>query len=267
MTNWRLRMSHVITVLLFVVISVSMVPFSTAETGVQNEIIIVENDWPPFLLGKSNETFPGFAKELLTTCISKTDYKPVFIFFPIKRMFAYLKTGEADLAIFSHKKARESFLLYGKTPLFTTGYRPIVRADSNIQIQTLADFDKLRLGHLAGLKYSPKFYEYITKREKSSNLITTTMGNSTQKMLLEGIIDIYVDTRESALWRAKQHNVEDQIRILDFDIKTSNYFVTISKKSPRITSQSKLLDSIDSCVTNLRTTGRYDIIAAKYGIQ
>lgn len=261
-------MSRILAVLFMVIASISASSFMVmADTSTPKEIIIVENDWPPFLIGKSNGELPGLAKELLTTCLSQTDYKPVFAFFPLKRMFSYLKTGEVDLAIFSYKKKRESFLRYGKTPLFTSGYRPIVRADSNIQIQSLKDFDALRLGHLAGLKYSPAFYDYIAHREKDGNLITTTQGGSTQKMLLEGIIDIYVDTSAVALWRASQNNVEDQIKVLDFDIKTSEYFVTVSKNSTRITSQSELLESIDTCLNDLHKTGRYHDIAAKYGLQ
>jgi len=240
---------------------------SATESVKTNEIIIVENDWPPFFFGRTQNELPGFAKEVLTTCVSEIGYKPIFKFFPIKRMFVYLESGEVDLAIFSYKKKRESFLHYGKTPLFTSSYRPVVKKDSEIDIKNLQDFNNLRLGHLAGLSYSPEYLKYIENRRKDGTLITTTTGESNLKMLLEGIIDIYVGTREPELWHAKQSGTLDQIKILDFDIKTSEYFVTASRKSPRIASKDEFLDLLDQCLQSLQSTTQYHDIAIQYGIQ
>jgi len=257
-----------LTAFIIILMVFSTGSFSSAtESGKTDEIIIVENDWPPFFFGRTKNELPGFAREILTTCVSEIGYKPTFKFFPIKRMFVYLKSGEVDLAIFSYKKKRESFLQYGKTPLFTSSYRPVVKSESEINIKSLQDFDNLQLGHLAGLSYSPDYLNYIENRRKEGTLITTTIGESNLKMLLEGIIDIYVGTVEPELWHAKQSGVLDQIKILDFDIKTSKYFVTASKKSPRIESKEEFLGSLDQCLSSLKSTSQYRDIANQYGIQ
>ena len=138
------------------------------EAGEPHALNIVENDWPPyFFAGKSNGV-EGFAKELLKMFIPERGYTCNFTFYPVKRMYSYMEKGKLDIALFSYKKERESFLVYGKEPLFTSGYRPVVLTGSDIKIRSLTDFDTLRIGHLAGLKYSRSFLEYVEKFSFSS---------------------------------------------------------------------------------------------------
>lgn len=232
-----------------------------------SEAIVIENDWPPYYFGKNRDTLPGFARELIEHCSSEAGIAPQFHFFPVKRMYSYLKKGEIDIAIFSYKKSREDFVYYGTESLFTSGYRPVVLKDSGITIEKMRDFDALKLGHLAGLIYSPDFLSYINQRKKNNTLITTTIGGATLKMLLEGIIDVYVDTRDTVLWRAKQEDVRDRLSIIDFDIKTSNYFLTISKNTQRIADPKSVLDRFDACIKSSKDNGSYSTIARKYGIE
>ena len=82
----------------------------------------------------------------------------------------------------------------------------MVLAGKNIQIKTIQDFDNLRLGHLEGLKYSKDFYDYVEARRKKGSLIIATTENSCLKMLLNNMIDVFVDTQDTALWQAKEMN-------------------------------------------------------------
>lgn len=230
-------------------------------------VIIIESDWPPYFFGDIPQHQSGFARELLDVCIPETGYSPEYIFYPINRMRSYIKAGQVDIVIFSYKKPREQFVTYGHESLFVAGYRPVVRSDSGIEIHSLADFDKLRLGHLAGLRYSPTFLEYVEQRQAAGTLVTTSLGDTPLRMLLRDMVDVFVDTQDTVAWRAKQSGSVDKITILDFDIKTSEYFVTVSKNSPRIKSPRTFLNSIDQCVQRLKSDGTYAEIASKYGIQ
>lgn len=227
---------------------------------------IVENDWPPFYF-KEKPGPKGMARELLEKCVPEAGYRYRFDFYPVKRMYDYLEKGKLDVALFSYKKSRESFLLYGKEPLFYSGYRPVVLAGDDIEIRSIRDFDSLRLGHLAGLKYSGEFLAYVENREKAGRLVTVSTGDSCIRMLLAGMIDVYVDTRETILWRAKQMNALDKIRILDFDIRTRDYFVTVSKQSKNVKDGNHFLEAIDQCIRTAKKDGTYDNIAAKYGLR
>lgn len=182
-------------------------------------------------------------------------------------MYSYLEDGKIDIWVFSHNKEREEFLIYAVEPLFVSGYRAVILADKDIHISSLKDFDSLRVGHLAGLKYSKDYFDYIENRKNAGSLVMTTTGDSCLKMLLAGMIDIFVDTRETTLWRAKQMNSLDKIMILDFDIQTKNYYVTISKQSKVVDDKRAFLDKLDQCLTAAKKDGRYAEPAKKYGIQ
>ena len=245
---------------------ITILSFRVAEAGEQGSLRIIENDWPPYYFKNKSDKLPGFARELLSICISRLGYRAEFTFYPVKRMYAYLERGELDISIFSHKKSREDLVHFGHEPLFVSGYRPVVRSGSGIGILSLADFDDLKIGHLAGLRYSEAFLTYIDKRRKAGTLITGTTGDSCLRMLTENIIDIFVDSKNTVLWRAQQTGITEKITILDYDIQTSRYFVTVSKASPRIADKPGFLEQMDDCLRVIKKDGRYREIARKYGL-
>src|SRR4029079_19729793 len=101
--------------------------------------------------------------------------------------------GFVDAHVMSFDPKRASYLTYGKVPLFSDAYRPVVRAGSGIQIRTLADFDKLRIGHLRGLRYSDAFHDYIEKRIAQGGVTQVDINDALLKLLLENKIDVYVN--------------------------------------------------------------------------
>ena len=178
--------------------------FRVAGAEEAQTLRIIENDWPPYYVKDPSANLPGFARELLNICIPQLGYHTDFTFYPVKRMYTYLEKGELDIALFSYRKSREALVHFSREPLFASGYRPVVRAGGGIQIRSLADFENLRIGHLAGLKYSESFLAYIEKRREAGTLVTSTTGDSCLRMLMEDIIDIFVDTESTVRWRAKQ---------------------------------------------------------------
>ncbi|WP_022667097.1 substrate-binding periplasmic protein [Desulfospira joergensenii] len=238
----------------------------TAGAGEPKVLRIIENDWPPYYFKEKSGPLPGFARELLDHCLPRLGFETEFVFYPVKRMYTYLAKGEIDIALFSYRKSREDLVHYSSEPLFVSGYRPVVRAGTNIRIQSLSDFDSLTIGHLAGLKYSKDFLSYIEKRRGAGTLVTSITGDSCLRMLTEGMIDVFVDIENTVRWRAKQMGFTDQIEILSYDIRTRDYFVTLSKTSPRIVDKIDFLKKMDECLRTMKTDGRYREIAAKYGL-
>jgi ABC-type amino acid transport substrate-binding protein len=266
-----MRLSKNNPLLCFWAVSVALFALFTVGTASAAEerpiLTVVENDWPPYFFAGKADAPEGFAKELLKPCLEQAGYGHKFEFYPVKRMYSYLETGKLDIALFSYKKSREALVEYGREPIFSSGYWPIVRADSDIRIESLSDFDGLKLCHLAGLRYSKEFLEYIKKRQQAGTLVVSTLGSSCLKMLLEGIVDVYVDTKDTSLWRAKQMDVLDKIRVVDFDIQTKDYFVTISKKSDAVKNKGSVLGTVDMCLKKAKKDGSYNKIAKRYGLR
>lgn len=252
-----------------IVTIICLIVFSAnAQTKTDSEKIIYINDadWPPYFFKGQNQTFQGIGKELLIACIPSTGFNYDFSYYPLKRMRKYIENGTIDTNIFSYKKERANFLLFGKEPLFSLSYRPITLKNSTITIDSLSSFDNLRLGHLAGLRYSTEFLHYIEKRQREGTIITVDSNEALFELLLKGRIDVFVNTQESVLWQAKTLGIDDTITALNYDVKTSDYFFTVSKKSPRIINKLEFVSAMDKCVQTMKKDGRYQAILKKYNL-
>jgi polar amino acid transport system substrate-binding protein len=225
---------------------------------------VSDNDWPPYFFGSIPNSLPGAAKEVLTACLPRTGLPFTFQHFPLVRMTANMQSGALDVAVYSHKVERETSLHYGDEPLFAEAYRPIVRTDSEIVIRQISDFDRFRLGHQAGLVYSDEFSRYIQARQRSGTLDITTENESNIRKLTAGLIDVFVNIESTVRWDARRIDLAERVKVLDFDVQRADYFVTVSRASPRIGDKAAFVASVDACIRDLKTDGRYDAIFSRY---
>jgi len=79
--------------------------------------------------------------------------------------------------------------------------------------------------------------------------------------------DIIADARDTFYWRAQRLGVSDKIKILNYPIKSKNYYITVSKQSKNITNAADFIKNMDSCLQTLKQSGEYQNILANYGIQ
>lgn len=230
-------------------------------------IVFNDNPWPPFFFEGKTDSPPGIGKELLQRCLPAVGRQGIFVPHPIKRMRRNMETGELDINVYSYEPDRESFLLFGKEPIFVSEYQPVVRADSPIRIAKIADFDSLRLGHLSGLVYSPEFKEYVEKRQAAGTLDITYSDESNIMKLIGGRLDVFVSSTPTIVWLAKMLGVSDKIKVLDFVVKRADYFVAFSKASRRLSNEEKLgfLAAMDGCLRTLKKNGTHKEILVRYG--
>ena len=241
-----------------------MASLSVIAADTKDRLRINDNDWPPYFFGGKEGSPKGLGKELLHHCLLSNGYDFTFSFYPINRMHKYMASGILDINVYSYKPERGGYLLYNSEPLFTAGYRPVVRVNEKRKIQHLADFDPLLLGHLHGLRYSDEFYQYVMAREERGELVTASDSNTLLTLLNHNRIDVFVSITESVRWTAKSMGLINKIKLLDYDVKTAEYFVTISKQSPRIKDKVEFLNSIDACLVAIKQNGLYNEIVERY---
>jgi polar amino acid transport system substrate-binding protein len=232
-----------------------------------DSIVLNDNPWPPFFFEGKTDSPPGIGKELLQRCLPAVGRRGAFVPHPIKRMRRNMETGELDINVYSYEPDRESFLLFGKEPIFVSEYRPVVRVDSPIRITKIADFEGLRLGYLSGLVYSPEFKDYVEKRQAAGTLDITYSDESNIMKLIGGRLDVFVSSAPTVVWLAKVLGVSDKIKVLDFVVKRADYFVTFSKASKRLSDEEKLgfLAAMDGCLRTLKKNGIHKEILVRYG--
>ncbi len=259
MLNFKTIQSVIICLILFI----------SEGSGASETLIINDVDWPPYFISEETAQLKGIGKELLELCLTEAGYQFKFTILPIKRTHNYMKTGKIDLCVYSYKKEREKYLHYSKEPLFSSQYRFLVKSDSDIRIQSLKDLNTLIFGHLNGLTYTPELLQIIEEKEKKG---TVSHSNSLESLILQLTanpkrFDITANSMETFLWKAKQMNVLDKVKVLDFDIKTKNYYITISQKSKSIHDKKNFMEQIDKRIRQMKSDGRYSEILLKYGIQ
>jgi hypothetical protein len=86
-------------------------------------------------------------------------------------------------------------------------------------------------------------------------------------MLLGHHIDIFVIPRESLVWRVREMGVGDQVKVIPYDVRTSDYFLAVSRRSDRLAEPQPFLDAVDSCLRSAKRDGRHAAILAEYGIE
>jgi polar amino acid transport system substrate-binding protein len=230
------------------------------------KVSINDADWPPFNLRGDGLDQPGIMKEIGNICFKSMGVEVEYRALPIERMQTEIQQGTLDINFFSYKKEREAFVDFSSEPAFRSGYRPIALRGSGITIKRLSDFDPHRLGHTIGFRYSNEFLEYILHRKKKRNLDEATTVESNLKKLLAKRIDIFVAEYNSLLYLAEMMKVRDKIEVLDYQVQEADYFLALSKKSPRVIDREAFTKSFDRCLKDLKASGRYCETLERYGL-
>ena len=242
-----------------------LLPALAAPAAAAEFIAMNGQVWPPYYLADGKQ--PGFAREVLQVCIHQAGYELRTSPLTIDKMYDGLRLGYLDAHVMSYDPKREAYLIYGKVPLFSDAYRPVVRAGSGTQIKGLADFDPLKLGHLRGLRYSDAFHAYVQKRIDAGNIVQVDSNDELLRQLLRGSIDVYVNLAGTSRWLAKQMGALDKIVVLPYDVKKSDYFLAVSQKGTHIRDKKAFLQGFDECLRQMERDGRLGKLRARYGLE
>jgi ABC-type amino acid transport substrate-binding protein len=244
--------------------------FSSLNTFASPKTSLFINDiyWPPFFFQKIENSNEGLGKEIINLCISLNDFQLQYKKLPIKRTHLLMQSGELDISVYSYKKERESYVIYGSEPIFFSNYGFASKKQGNITIKQLDDIKQYQFGHLAGLAHTKELMKII---EDKIPLNQVTVGYSIDAMLKQLIAEpqrfqIMANSMETFLWRSKQLKIENSIQVHDFILKRKAYYVTVSKTSKHIQNPNEFLTQLDTCIRDLKSSGEYSNISQKYGL-
>ena len=251
-------MSRRVAALVAVLLPLAIAP-AAAQAGPQ--LNFNSNDWPPYFVEDR-----GFARELVQECLPRSGFVPRFSAVSVEQMFPALQSGVLDGHVMSRTAERERYVEFGKEPLFHDSYHPVVRRGSGLRVTSLRDLDRLRLGHLAGVRYSPEYLDYVRARSGAGTLVEATSNEEILRLLLDGEIDVFVSLASSTRWLAARSNARDKIEVLPLEIKTSDYYLALSRTSRRVSQRAKVLAAFDACVAGLKSDGRYQRLLERYDL-
>ena len=117
-----------------------------------------------------------------------------------------------------------------------------------------------------GQRYSRDFLAYIEKRRNSGSLHITTTSKANVVKLASERIDVFVDTLASVNWQAAQIGHQDDIKSLNFIVRSGEYFLTLSKRSNTITDKKAFIVIFNECTQALKESGEFNVMASRYGL-
>lgn len=249
---------------LFIILSYSSGLLASPKT----ELFINDIKWPPFFFQANDDGNVGLGKEIINHCLANNTYELLYKNLPIKRTHQNMQSGELDVSVYSYRKEREEYIFYGSEPIFFSNYGFASNRRDNIIINSLNDIKGYQLGHLAGLVHTEELMNII---EEKTALNQVTVGYNIDSMLKQMLakpqrFQVIPNSIETLLWRSKQLNIENNIKVHKFILKQKAYFVTVSKASNHIKNPKAFLAGIDTCIKNLKASGEYNKISQKYGL-
>ncbi|QOL24513.1 ABC transporter substrate-binding protein [Thalassotalea sp. LPB0316] len=242
--------------------------FCTRLLAAPTQVTINDIKWPPFFFPNLEGSLPGLGKELLTTCINNEQYQLNYLTLPVKRTHLYMKSGQLDVAVYSHKISREQFVIYGKEPIFLSEYGFVSVKDQNIEINQINDLYRYQFGNLSGISHTPEILKIIEEKRLHDEVtegydIDAMFG---QMMTSPPRFQVMANSKETFKWRAKQLGITDKVTVHPLTVKTKAYYLTVSKKGTAIKDKQAFLDAVDTCIKALKANDGYQTIASKYGL-
>lgn len=170
---------------------------------------IVFEDYPPYEYVEEGEV-KGMNLDIIREAFKRMGITPYFEPRPWKRAVFQLKSGEI-LALSSGFKTqqRKPFVYYPDAPLSMETNMVIVRAGSNLKINSLDDIKPLTLGVVREYVYGEPF-DSLTGVHK----IKAQSSHQLLRMLLEGRMDAAIGNKAVFRYLARKQGKLDQIKFI-----------------------------------------------------
>lgn len=235
----------------FVLIGSSGVNADTSQT-----VRFACNYFPPQkLYAPENGTHPGIDVELLQSISEQMNLKAHFEFFPWKRAYAMVQTGEMDaLCSCSYLKKREADFIF-TDPIGTVSKGLFARSDDVFAgIKTLADLRDKRVGVVSGYNLESELDASGVKKIEQAN-----SEESLFNMLMYKRVDLIYAYEKTTRFAINHQSGPHAIHFLQ--LETSPYYTCFSRAKADAQQQ---VDRFNEVLRKTIEAGLPDKINARY---
>ena len=228
--------------------------------GTEN-LVICTCEWPPYEYTENGKTL-GFATEVIEKVLPQMGYSPQIKFMPWKRAVEMVKNGNADgIFSISYKDTRAEFLYYPEKSIHPSEYVFFINKNNvgNLKFDSFEDLKSHRIGVTREYAYSEELWTYLKKFRNYEEVATDEVN---LKKLAAGRIDYFPSELLVGLELAKQLQLSDKVTYLKKRFKTKDYFLSFSKKSPKISPE--LVEKFSNELARFMETKAYKEIYNRY---
>ncbi|MDN3611911.1 substrate-binding periplasmic protein [Vibrio ostreicida] len=223
--------------------------FVFAAFAQANTVKLANGEWAPYQ-SKSLKN-GGFITQIVREAFEAEGYQVEFTYMPWKRGFEDSKVGKFDGSlIWSKNPERQQFFHYTNTvitlstALFQQKARPVTWSSEE-------DLAQFKIGGVTGYAYG------IEQLENSGKLTIQRIASAENnyKKLSAGRLDIVLEDMDVGMETITNLKLTDKLEPNPKTLTTREYFVIISKKSPRA---QELTDAFNRGLAKLEAEGKLD---------
>lgn len=260
--------------LLYGLLAVGLISWGPAAVAVSapelKPLVVNAVEWPPFFIRKHRDNLPGLAREILDHCLPAAGYAPRYEWLPVKRTYQYMQQGKIDLAVYSRKPERESYIHYSSTSMFSSELGFAVRSDFKPAGRDLSDVTPFRFGYLAGLALTPELHQLLEqKRQAGRGVVEVFQINDLFSKLLQtpSPVDVVVNSKETLNWLIFDGQLQQQLKVLPLAVGRKDYYLTLSRKSTAVQDPDAFLQAFDACLQQFKQQPAFQTMLRRYQLE
>ncbi|USD43643.1 transporter substrate-binding domain-containing protein [Vibrio sp. SCSIO 43135] len=214
-----------------------------------NTVKLANGEWAPYQ-SKSLKN-GGFISQLVQEAFEAEGYQVEYTYMPWKRGFEESKAGKLDGSlIWSKNPEREQFFHYSD-PVITLSTSLFQRKDKPVTWRAREDLSAFKVGGVTGYAYGIEDLE----KDGTIKIQRISSAENNYKKLAAGRLDIVLEDTDVGLETINKLNLTGKLEPNDKTLTARNYFVIISKKSPRA---QELVDAFNRGLMKLKEQGKLD---------
>lgn len=222
--------------------------------GLDHEVIILFDDYPPYYTWKHNRPQGPFA-EIITEAFSRMNVRPVYQKSTFKRALLEIEKGGVNaLCSAIRNPEREAYAFYPDEPL---GYEQrwcATLKGSSFSPESIADFKGKVIGIVAGYHYDTQFVQSRSFKRK-----TFMTEDLLIKNLLSNRIDAVIGDRKLLEYMAHRHHKGHLLRF-NFMLEKTPIHLLFSKAKGE--ENRRLAAQFDRTLRSMREDGTVDELLA-----
>ncbi len=214
-----------------------------------NTITLANGEWAPYMSKSLKQG--GFMTQIVKEAFEAEGYQVEFTYLPWKRGFEEAKAGKFDGSlIWGRNSEREQFFHF-TDPVITLSTALFQQKSNPISWSDPSDLGKLKVGGVTGYAYGIEEYE----KSGQVKIQRIASADNNYKKLSAGRLDVVLEDKDVGMELITQLNLADSIEPNAKTLSDRDYFVIISKQSPRA---QELIDAFNRGLAKLKAEGKLD---------
>lgn len=220
-----------------------------SSVALAEKVTLANGEWAPYQSASLKEN--GFISQFVKEVFEGEGYEVEFVFLPWKRGFEDTKAGQLDGSfLWSKNPEREAAFIY-TDPVISLSSSLFQNVNKPITWAKLTDLSKYKIGGVVG-------YSYVTDELEKQGVLKIqriAKSDNNYKKLAAGRLDAVIEDTDVGYEAINRLGLSGKIVPNDKPLSAREYYVIISKKSPRA---QELVEAFNRGLAKALASGKLD---------